>query len=132
MLAQIGGEWRKVHLPAGFRSDADGIVLEPGDVRHLLALNEQERTAWLRQLLARFPSERARAGFLPGAFGPELLPGSGGLKHDSADALRAALGTLLDAVDYERGACRPNELVGAVLPRETLSLARDAHERIKT
>jgi hypothetical protein len=33
---------------------------------------------------------------------------------------------LLDAMDYERGACQPNEMVGAVLPVEILRRARAA------
>lgn len=37
-----------------------------------------------------------------------------------------ALRTLLDQVDYTAGACRPNELVGAVLPAEIIKLCRDA------
>jgi hypothetical protein len=32
---------------------------------------------------------------------------------------------VLDQVDYERGACRPTEMVGAVLPREVLAKARE-------
>lgn len=130
MRASIDGEWVKVSLPTGFRADQDAIVLEPADVRHVLHLNNRERTAWLGQLLARFPSERARAGYLPGAFGPELV-GASGFEQSEADELRAALGLLLDAVDYQRGACRLTELIGAVLPQETLSLARDALERTK-
>ena len=37
-----------------------------------------------------------------------------------------SLRLLLDAVDYERNACRPNEMVGAVLPVEILRRARTA------
>lgn len=39
------------------------------------------------------------------------------------DALEA-LRLVLDQVDYENGACRVNEPVGAVLPRDVLALAR--------
>lgn len=39
------------------------------------------------------------------------------------DALEA-LRLVLDQVDYESGACRVNEPVGAVLPRDVLALAR--------
>lgn len=37
--------------------------------------------------------------------------------------VNGALGAILDAVDYLSGACRPNEMVGAVLPAQLL---RDA------
>lgn len=64
------------------------------------------------------------------------LPGTGPLRFDGPpfeqtpeEELRAALGILLDSVDYERGACRVNETVGAVLPVEVLSLARAALNR---
>lgn len=40
--------------------------------------------------------------------------------------LRSVLGTVLDCVDFERGACRVNEPVGAVLPTSVLSEARKA------
>ncbi len=123
MLAQVDGEWVSVNLSTGFRADSDGIVLEPKDVRLLMALNKQDRAGWLRQLLTRFPSERHRHGYLPGAFGPE--PGVY-LEQSSEDELRAVLGTLLDAVDYENGACRLTETIGGVLPKEVLSLAREA------
>ena len=39
---------------------------------------------------------------------------------------RTALLTVLDQVDYTTGACRPNEMVGAVLPKEVILLARIA------
>jgi hypothetical protein len=39
---------------------------------------------------------------------------------------RDALATLLDQVDYTAGNCRPNEMVGAVLPKEIVTLARGA------
>jgi hypothetical protein len=39
-------------------------------------------------------------------------------------ALVRALQLLLDAVDYQSGACRMSELVGAVLPVEILGRAR--------
>jgi hypothetical protein len=39
---------------------------------------------------------------------------------------RTALLTVLDQVDYTAGACRPNEMVGAVLPKEVITLARKA------
>lgn len=37
---------------------------------------------------------------------------------------KEALKLLLDHVDYESGACRLNEMVGAVLPVEVLRLAK--------
>ncbi len=39
---------------------------------------------------------------------------------------RTALLTVLDQVDYTNGACRMNEMVGAVLPKEVIALARKA------
>lgn len=41
---------------------------------------------------------------------------------DPATALRV----LLDQVDYTKGACTPTEMVGAVLPREVITLCREA------
>lgn len=41
---------------------------------------------------------------------------------------RTALRTLLDSVDYTNGACRLNEMVGAVLPRELIEQAKGAIE----
>ena len=75
------------------------------------------------------PNQAARKG-------DGYLPGTGPLRFDGPafdqtpeEELRAALGILLDSVDYERGACRVNELVGAVLPADVLSLARTALNR---
>jgi hypothetical protein len=42
------------------------------------------------------------------------------------DTLRSALRILLDHIDYERGACRPNEMIGAVLPVEVLRRCKSA------
>lgn len=39
---------------------------------------------------------------------------------------RTALLTLLDQVDYTAGACRPNEMVGAVLDKRVIELCREA------
>jgi hypothetical protein len=39
---------------------------------------------------------------------------------------RTALATVLDSVDYTAGNCRPNEMVGAVLPKEMIVMARQA------
>lgn len=47
----------------------------------------------------------------------------------AAEELQAALGIMLDAVDYQRGACTPVESVGAVLPVAVLEIARKAMER---
>lgn len=38
--------------------------------------------------------------------------------------LRAALAALLDAMDYTSGNCRPNEQVGAVVPKILILNAR--------
>lgn len=39
---------------------------------------------------------------------------------------RTALLTVLDHVDYTKGACGLTEMVGAVLPKEVIALARKA------
>jgi hypothetical protein len=39
---------------------------------------------------------------------------------------RTALLTVLDQVDYTKGACSFTEMVGAVLPKEVIALARKA------
>lgn len=39
---------------------------------------------------------------------------------------RDALATILDSVDYTAANCRPNEMVGAVLPKEMIVMARGA------
>lgn len=39
---------------------------------------------------------------------------------------RAALETVLDCIDYTRGACTPMEPVAAVLPKEVIQTAREA------
>lgn len=40
--------------------------------------------------------------------------------------LRAALLAILDAIDYTDGACRVNDMVGAVLPKVLIERAREA------
>jgi hypothetical protein len=40
-------------------------------------------------------------------------------------ALRAIIDLILDHVDYTSGACRANEMVGAVLPEVIIKHARD-------
>jgi len=45
---------------------------------------------------------------------------------------RTALLTVLDQVDYTNGACRVTEMVGAVLPKEVIALARTAIGEEKT
>ncbi len=40
--------------------------------------------------------------------------------------IKSALITVLDQVDYTSRACRPNEMVGAVLPIQVIQLARQA------
>lgn len=47
-------------------------------------------------------------------------------EREHVDALIAALGAILDAADYTSGACRPTEMVGAVLPVELIGRARAA------
>ena len=48
-----------------------------------------------------------------------------------AERLHAMLLTVLDQVDYTRGACTPTEMVGAVLPREVIDLARKVLDETK-
>jgi len=47
---------------------------------------------------------------------------------------RDALELVLDQVDYMAGQCRPNEMIGAILPTEIIELARktieDEHARV--
>jgi hypothetical protein len=40
--------------------------------------------------------------------------------------LRGTIGALLDSVDYTSGACGMTEMVGAVLPKELITMARAA------
>lgn len=40
--------------------------------------------------------------------------------------IKTALLTILSQIDYDAGNCRPNEMVGAVLPVEIIRLAREA------
>ncbi len=47
------------------------------------------------------------------------------LEQENRD-LVAALGVLLDQVDYTEGNCRVNEMVGAVLPEIVIDTARQA------
>ena len=42
---------------------------------------------------------------------------------------RTALLTILDQVDYTSGACGVTEMVGAVLPKEVITLCRQAVEQ---
>jgi len=46
----------------------------------------------------------------------------------SAAELRGIILMLLDQVDYTRGACEVTEMVGAVLPRQVIEMAREACE----
>jgi hypothetical protein len=47
------------------------------------------------------------------------------IRASDYDAALAALALVLDSVDYTAGNCRVNEMVGAVLQQELLSMARD-------
>ncbi len=47
------------------------------------------------------------------------------------ERLTAALLLVLDQVDYTVGNCRPNEMIGAVLPVEVITVARKALEDVK-
>jgi len=42
---------------------------------------------------------------------------------------RTALLTLLDQIDYTAGNCRPNEMIGAILPANVLALCREAAQQ---
>ena len=47
-------------------------------------------------------------------------------QSERIEVLRRALLLLLDNIDYEVGNCRVNEMIGAVLPREVLRIAKRA------
>lgn len=47
------------------------------------------------------------------------------------DKLEAALFLLLSSIDYTTGACRLNEMIGAILPKECLAIAREALKKDK-
>lgn len=42
----------------------------------------------------------------------------------NVQGLRNLLMVVLDAIDYTAGNCRPNEMVGAVLPQEVIKLIK--------
>jgi hypothetical protein len=47
------------------------------------------------------------------------------------EKLSVALHLLLDSVDYTLGNCRPNEMVGSVLGKETIKRVRDIMEECR-
>lgn len=49
----------------------------------------------------------------------------------AAPELLQALLTVLDQVDYVAGNCRVNEMVGAVLPEEVITLSRAVISKVK-
>ncbi len=49
----------------------------------------------------------------------------------SSQALHIAMNVILDNIDYTTDACAPTELVGAVLPPDAITRARDAIELAK-
>lgn len=51
--------------------------------------------------------------------------------QDKINLLQVALKLVLDQVDYTAGACRPNEMVCAVLPAEIIKKARQVLEETK-
>jgi hypothetical protein len=51
--------------------------------------------------------------------------------RELANVLASALRLLLDQVDYTTGACRPTEMVGAVLPQAVLTVAHAAKEKAR-
>jgi len=46
------------------------------------------------------------------------------------EAIETALATILDAVDYTKGACTVTEMAGAVLPKELIVRAREALKQL--
>jgi hypothetical protein len=48
-----------------------------------------------------------------------------GAQQKRLEDLRSALLLLLDQVDYNSGSCRPNEMVGAILPVEIIHKIRN-------
>jgi len=57
-------------------------------------------------------------------------PLGGRPKGDEEMDCKTALLTLLDQVDYTTGACDATEMVGAVLPKEVIALARSAAQQV--
>lgn len=49
-------------------------------------------------------------------------------KESKISTLQTALYLILDCVDYTSGSCLPNEMVGAVLPKEIIESAKRALE----
>ncbi len=73
----------------------------------------------LQETIAELRAERdAKAAYIT-----ELVKA----KDEAGDAiaeLRAALGVVLDQVDFTSGACRMNEMVGALLTKDVIVKAR--------
>jgi hypothetical protein len=55
----------------------------------------------------------------------EYIYRESGAQQKRLEDLRSALLLLLDQVDYNSGSCRPNEMVGAVLPVEIIHKIRN-------
>jgi hypothetical protein len=97
-----------------------GDVMSYESVQHII--REKDKLIEEAQLeVERLRNERGRLM----VDNDRLLNEAGHLRAE-VEQLRAALGTILDSVDYTDGACRPNEQVGAVLPKCVINQARAA------
>jgi hypothetical protein len=77
----------------------------------------------------------AAGGGFYGAGAENLEEGIGGLmaekKKAKNEGLINALRVVLDHVDYTAGNCRVNEMIGAVLPKSVITMARAEIEKAK-
>lgn len=53
------------------------------------------------------------------------------ISQEHAEELYQALQVMLDQVDYQNGACRQNEMVGAVLSPSCLTQVKDTLKKIR-
>ncbi len=74
-------------------------------------------------LVCEYEAERAAS---PSATVPSIAPST---PSEFTNELRSCLALILDCVDYQRGACSVNEMVGAVLDKTVLERARKVVEK---
>lgn len=133
------GDWAPCH-PAACQRAANALRIARWVLEHRASADATR----VRQVVTEVVRDRIACvagwdGFSPGSIDRMIgdiadrvaaklpMPILSADEHAVLDA-RTMLLTLLDAVDYERGACRINELVGAVLPQVVLRRARAAAE----
>ena len=107
---------------------AQVIEADKEGVRALVGMARERAERW--DEIVRL---RARVATLEAGRPPLRVVGGGAdhaveMPRTGPDAVRVALGLLLDHVDYTTGACAINEMVGGALPREILERARAAHK----